>query len=259
MILTFLGTGTSQGVPVIGCTCDVCLSTDSRDRRLRTSAWIHDSTHSILIDIGPDFRQQALLQGLDRLNGILLTHEHADHTAGIDDIRPINFANGAIPLYGLRRVLDDIRLRFHYVFGPRDYPGLPELNLLPVREGEHFQIEGITIRPIPVIHGTLPVLGYQIGSLCYITDASAIEESELKNIEACEILVLNALRKQKHHSHLSLDQALHYIDLIRPKRAFLTHISHQMGLHEKLEASLPQGVTLAYDGLSVNIGNESTC
>ncbi len=258
MILTFLGTGTSQGVPVIGCTCEVCLSSDRLDHRLRTSAWIHDNNHSILIDIGPDFRQQALSSGIRRLDAILLTHEHADHTAGLDDIRPINFMEGPVPLFGLHRVLEDIQKRFHYIFGQKEYPGLPELELHSVIPGNAFSIADLTIRPIQVTHGSLAVLGYRIGSLCYITDASAIAQEEIQEMQGCDILILNALRKKKHHSHLCLEEALAYIRAIQPKRAFLTHISHQMGLHKSISSSLPPNIEIAFDGLSVNFGNEST-
>lgn len=256
MILTFLGTGTSQGIPVIGCRCPVCKSSDTRDQRLRTSAWMKWPDASILIDIGPDFRQQALTANIDRLNAVLLTHEHADHTSGLDDIRPINFKMGRIPFYGESRVLDDLRKRFHYVFEPHLYPGLPEIELMEIQAHGHLEIAGKRIDFLRIWHGNLGIVAFKAGGLVYITDSSLIEQTELEKMKNCKVLVLNALHKEPHHSHLNLEQALSYIAQIKPKVCYLTHLSHQMGLHKAIEQELPGSVYLAYDGLQLTIDDE---
>lgn len=256
MTFTFLGTGTSQGVPVIGCQCNVCLSKDEKDQRLRTSGLIQLGDEDLLIDMGPDFRQQALRANLKKLNAVVLTHEHADHTAGLDDIRPINFKMGSIPFYGLPRVLDDLKKRFHYVFEEHQYPGLPEVSLNKIFPGQHISIGQQKIEFIPVIHGKLEIIGVRIKGLVYITDASSLSESTIKSIQNCTVLVLNALHREKHHSHLNLEQALYYIDRIQPKTCYLTHISHHMGLHEEVQKELGPNIWLAYDGLQVDFSDE---
>jgi phosphoribosyl 1,2-cyclic phosphate phosphodiesterase len=252
--LTFLGTGTSQGIPVINCTCPVCNSDNVKDKRLRTSAWIQTETNSLVIDIGPDFRQQVLFNKLSRVDALLLTHEHADHTAGLDDIRPINFSmKMKIPLYAERRVILDLTQRFYYVFGDSDYPGLPQLDLREVEINTPFKINDDLIHPIRISHGMLDIIGFKIGELVYITDAKSISDEVIEQIKNCKILVLNALRHKEHHSHLNLSQAIQYIHKIKPEKAYLTHISHQLGLHADVERTLDSNIHLAYDGLELQI------
>ncbi|MGB3083481.1 MAG: MBL fold metallo-hydrolase [Saprospiraceae bacterium] len=254
MIIRFLGTGTSQGIPVINCTCKVCTSLDTRNSRLRSSLWVQTDKNSILIDIGPDFRQQALANGIKRLDAILLTHEHADHTAGMDDIRPICFEMGhKIPLFSEARVLLDIQKRFYYIFGENNYPGLPQLELREIIADQPFLINSEPILPIRIWHGTLGVLAFQIGTLVYITDAKHIDEAGIEKMKHCEVLVINALRHKEHHSHLNLTQAIDIIHKIQPKQSFLTHISHQLGLHHEVEEILEPDISLAYDGLVISI------
>ncbi|MBK8955990.1 MAG: MBL fold metallo-hydrolase [Saprospiraceae bacterium] len=256
MRLTFLGTGTSQGIPVIGCTCSVCRSSDSRDRRLRTSALLEWPEINLLIDIGPDFRQQALEAGIKKLNAVLLTHEHADHTAGLDDIRPLNFLAGKIPFYAESRVRQDLMKRFHYAFEPHLYPGLPEIQFVDIQAGRSVMILDKKIDVFRIWHGKLGIVGFKSGGLVYITDASFIEDEVLDEIRNCKVLVLNALRKQMHHSHLHLEKALDYASQIHPEVCFITHISHQMGLHGELSAELPDQVKLAFDGLQIEVDGE---
>ncbi|HEX5625718.1 MAG TPA: MBL fold metallo-hydrolase [Saprospiraceae bacterium] len=257
MTLQFLGTGTSQGIPVIQCKCRACRSVNARDKRLRSSVWVRSKDQSILIDIGPDFRQQALRHKIYKVDAILLTHEHADHTAGMDDIRPINFAmGGKIPLYAERRVADDIRQRFYYVFGEQEYPGLPQLGIKNITAGRTFSVGNVKINPIRIWHGKLGILGFKIGGLVYITDARSIDDRVIENIKGCEVLVINALRNREHHSHMSLEQALDHIRRIAPGKAFLTHISHQLGLHAEVNKTLGPDIRLAYDGLKVRLSDE---
>lgn len=256
MIFTFLGTGTSQGIPVIGCDCAVCTSNDGRDRRLRSSAWIHEDKFSIVIDIGPDFRQQALLNKIFHIDALLLTHEHADHTAGLDDIRPINFRQGPVRFYGEQRVLDDLKIRFHYSFQEHKYPGLPEVQLIPISEGQNIIVRDKVIQSFRIWHGKLGILGFKFGSLVYITDASAINEIVLNQIQSCDVLIINALRQQSHHSHLQLSEALEYARIIGAKKTYLTHLSHQLGLHREVQDQLPDSIHLAVDGLSFNFDYE---
>ncbi|MDR1876730.1 MAG: MBL fold metallo-hydrolase [Flavobacteriaceae bacterium] len=248
--ITFLGTGTSQGVPVIGSNDAVCLSSNPKDKRLRTSAMVHHKSLDMLIDCGTDFRQQMLRENMSNVDAVLLTHEHADHVGGLDDLRPINFITGEnIAVYGLSRVLEDIKRRYSYAFAETKYPGVPGLELYPVRD--NFKIREVSIEPIHVMHGKLPILGYKIGKLSYITDASYIVEEEIEKIKYSEILVINALRIKPHISHFTLAQALELIEKARPGRAFLTHISYHLGFHDEVQKILPENVFLAYDGLVV--------
>lgn len=255
MKFIFLGTGTSQGIPVIGCDCPVCRSTDSRDRRLRTSGMLQTESGHFLFDCGPDFRQQMLKNGLDQVDAILLTHEHNDHIIGLDDVRPINFRQKRhMPIYGLPRTLEELKTRFAYAFEERPYPGAPRLDLIPARADESILINGLSILPLEIFHGDLPILGFRIGSFCYVTDAKTVPQNSVERMKGCDTLVINALRLQGHPTHFSLDEALEFIRLIRPHRAYLTHLSHAFPVHELLEKTLPENVFAAYDGLVVELG-----
>ena len=249
--LTFLGTGTSQGVPVIACECKVCKSYDRSDQRLRTSVLIQTGGLNLVVDSGPDFRQQVLRSGLKQLDAILFTHQHRDHLAGLDDVRSFNFVQQkAMPIYGNELVIEQIRREFHYVFESK-YPGIPQLEIHQIDNGT-FEIDGLQITPIEVLHHKLPVLGFRIHDLTYITDANTIPEQEFDKIHGSKILVINALQKDDHISHFTLDEALKVIDTIQPEKAYLTHISHKMGLHEDVSQELLPNVFLAYDGLTIN-------
>lgn len=250
-MLTFLGTGTSQGVPVIGCECEVCQSVDYRDKRLRTSAHLQIGGKSIIIDSGPDFRQQVLRERIKTLDALVFTHEHKDHTSGLDDIRAYNFLQQRnMPLYGEPRVLDQIKAEFAYIFSGANYPGIPRVILYPISE-ENFEVEGVPFRPVRIYHHKLPILGFRVGNLTYITDANFISEESKEIIKGSEIIVLNALRHEPHISHFSLSEAIELLQELQPKKAYLTHISHLLGLHREVEAELPDFIRLAYDGLKV--------
>ncbi len=252
MKITFLGTGTSQGIPVIGCNCDACRSDDPRDKRLRSSIMICTDNYRFVIDSGPDFRYQMLRENVKSLDAILYTHEHRDHIAGLDDIRAFNWVQKrAMELYAEPRVLKEIKSKFLYAFD-NSYPGVPKLSLHTVNEQE-IKLGDMSIQPIRLLHYNLPILGYRIGKLAYITDASFIEETEKKKLEGTEYLIVNALRKEKHPTHFNLEEALQLIDEINPRQAFLTHISHQMGLYREYSRELPANVIPAYDGLSFNV------
>ena len=254
MKITFLGTGTSQGVPVIGCGCAVCESLDSKDKRLRTSALIQVDDKNILIDIGPDFREQMLRSSVRHLDAILITHAHRDHVAGIDDIRPFNYYQKApIDIYARDNAIVAIRRDYSYIFEKHIYPGLPEANLVEVSGKASFDVDNINIMPIEVMHKDLPILGYRIGDLTYITDANYISDQELEKLKDTKVLVINALRIETHFSHFSLSQALQIVDCIKPERAYLTHMSHEMGFYNEVSRSLPQNVFLAYDGLEIEV------
>lgn len=253
MKLTFLGTGTSQGVPIIGCHCEVCLSKDPCDKRLRTSAFLEIGDVKILIDAGPDLRQQLLTNGITKIDAILVSHEHKDHIGGIDDVRPINFLmEKTINIYGLRRTLNIIAKDYDYAFKTFKYPGVPDLHLIPVNE-ESFIVEDIEIVPIHVKHLHLPILGYRIRNFAYITDASFISPKEKEKLRNLEVLVINALRKQEHYSHFNLEQALEVIQELQPQKAYLTHIGHAMGKYHDVAPTLPENVFLACDGKSIEI------
>lgn len=253
MKITFLGTGTSQGIPVVGSNHPVSFSNNPKDKRLRTSALISWGKTNLAIDCGPDFRQQMLTNEVLHLEGILFTHEHADHTAGIDDVRPFVFRQGDMPIYGLPRVISELKKRFEYVFATENrYPGAPSVDIHLV-ENKSFTFKDKKITPIKVWHGDLPILGYRIDNLAYITDAKIIEPQELEKLYGLDVLVLNCLRKDIHYSHLNLQEALKIIDIVKPKRTYFTHISQTFGFHDEISKELPENVFLAYDNLTVTV------
>lgn len=253
MKITFLGTGTSQGVPVIACDCAVCRSTDFHNKRLRTSVWIQVHGKSFVIDSGPDFRQQMLRANVRDLDAILYTHQHKDHTAGLDDSRAFNHRQQKdIPLYGRQEVLNQIQVEFAYAFSEKRYPGVPHFELHPI-ENEPFDVQGVQFIPIEVMHHKLAVYGYRIGDFTYITDTNFISEKEQEKILGSRILVLDTLQKEPHLSHFTLSQALALIDKLNVPAAYLTHISHKLGLHSDVEKELPPNVHLAYDGLVLEL------
>jgi phosphoribosyl 1,2-cyclic phosphate phosphodiesterase len=253
MIATFLGTGTSQGVPVIACSCEVCQSTDSRDKRLRSSIMISDGPHNIVIDTGPDFRQQMLRLAVKDLDAVVFTHEHKDHIAGLDDVRAFNYFSGkAMTVYCNDRVEVALRREFYYAFTTEKYPGVPEIRFSPI-ESEVFEIGKVPFQPIAVKHLNMDVLGFRINDFSYVTDANYIPAAEMDKLKGSKTLVLNALRKEKHPSHFTLEEALEIINILKPEQAYLTHISHQLGKHEDVTAELPKNVHLAYDGLKLDI------
>lgn len=253
MKVSFLGTGTSQGVPVIGCNCEVCSSLDFRDQRFRSSIHIEVEGLSLVVDTGPDFRMQMLRAGIKKLDAVLFTHEHKDHTAGLDDIRPFNFLQKKdIPIFGRSHVLEQIQREYSYIFSGKKYPGVPRVETVEI-DDRTFQIEGIHIIPIPVMHYKLPVLGFRIGDFTYITDANFIPEESIELIRGSEILVLNALQKDAHISHFTLDEAVAIAQRIGAKQTYFTHISHRLGLHSEIDEELPEGIALAYDGLTVTL------
>lgn len=252
MKLTFLGTGTSQGIPIIGCPCVNCNSIDPRDKRTRTAAYIEWNDLHLLIDCGPDFRQQMLNNGLSKVDAVLLTHEHNDHLIGLDDVRPINYLQGKdMPVYGLERVIRELKLRFAYAFEDRPYPGVPKLTPKVIEKETDFFIQDKKIIPLTVFHGKLEILGFRFDDLVYLTDVKTIPELSLEKVKNCKILVISALRYQEHSTHLNLEEALEYIRIIRPERAFLTHLSHKFPPHNMFSGQLPENVYVAYDGLSV--------
>lgn len=253
MKIQFLGTGTSQGIPIIGCDCPVCTSDDSRDQRLRCAVLLKINEQHLVIDIGPDFRQQMLRAKVDHLDGILITHEHNDHVVGLDDVRPFNFRSGKdMPIYARPSVQKDLKRRFPYIFSDNPYPGAPSVVFRNIELDKPFEIQGNTIIPIEALHGKLPVFGFRIGNFTYLTDIKTISDPELEKVKGTELLVINALHKKEHHSHLNLAQALAFIEKIKPTRAYLTHISHKMGLHQTVEETLPPNVFIAYDNLEID-------
>jgi phosphoribosyl 1,2-cyclic phosphate phosphodiesterase len=254
LTITFLGTGTSQGVPVIGCDCEVCQSKDTRDQRLRTSVLFTKGDTKVSIDCGPDFRQQMLRSGTGHLDAVVLTHEHNDHIIGMDDVRPFNFQNKTdMPVYASPQVITELKTRFAYVFAANPYPGAPMLQPIPISETETFRVGSMEFLPIAVLHGQMPVLGFRVDDFTYITDMKTITEEEKEKILGTHTLVVNALHHHVHHSHLNLEEALAFIEDVRPQQAYLTHMSHRMGLHEAVNKVLPDGVALAYDGLTVEM------
>ena len=254
MKVYFLGTGTSQGIPVIGSNHPVCLSRNSKDKRLRVSVWISWENHSLIIDCGPDFRQQMLSSNCQKVDAILFTHEHADHTAGIDDIRPFNFKQGEIPIYAHQRVINNLKKRFEYVFETvNKYPGAPSVTTYEVVNNKSFSFGGKKIIPINVMHGNLQVFGYRINNFAYLTDVKTIEKTEINKLKNLDVLVINALRVEPHDTHFNLKEALDFVTLVKPKKTYLTHISHILGYHDEVQKELPENVFLAYDNLEITL------
>ncbi len=253
MKLTFLGTGTSTGVPEIGCKCEVCTSTDPRDSRLRTSALVEDGDTTLLIDCGPDFRVQMLRADVKKIDALLMTHKHYDHLVGIDDLRPYT-RDKELPIYSDRETEIQIRSFFPYCFGRVKYPGVPNIRLNTIDYNSSFKINNIEVTPIRVFHGMFPITAYRLGKLAYITDMSYIEPGELEKLKGVDVLVINALRFSKpHKTHQTVLEALPIIYYIKPKAAYFTHMMHHIGLHAKIEKCLPSNIHLAYDGLVVEV------
>ncbi|WP_420575132.1 MBL fold metallo-hydrolase [Kordia sp.] len=254
MTVTFLGTGTSQGIPIIGSEHPVCLSNDSRDKRLRVSIMISWENATYVIDCGPDFRQQMLRTNCSHIDGILFTHEHADHTAGLDDIRPFYFRQGDIPMYAHQRVFGELQKRFAYIFVDENkYPGAPSVIQHDVKNNEVFTLKGVAVTPINAWHYKLQVFGYRFDDFAYLTDVKTIETAEKEKLKGLKVLVINALRIEEHISHFSLEEALEFIAELQPEKAYLTHISHLLGFHAEVSKQLPENVFLAYDTLTITI------
>jgi phosphoribosyl 1,2-cyclic phosphate phosphodiesterase len=250
MKVTFLGTGTSVGVPSVGCECATCLSDDPRDKRLRTSVLIEHEGNNLLIDASTDFRQQALRIGLKHLAAILFTHSHADHCFGLDDTRPIMFRDGAISVYATDLTWEGLRRIYAYAFEPSSYPGVPRI--IPHTIDGEFSVMGLSVEPLTVLHGTLEVTAFRIGEFGYVTDCNVIPDETCSRLMGLDVLVIDALRFKKHPTHMTLDQALGYIERLKPGRALLTHISHDIR-HAETSQHLPERVEIAYDGLIVEV------
>lgn len=253
MLITLLGTGTSSGVPLIGCCCDVCRSLDYRDKRLRVAVHIQTKGKSFIIDTGPDFRQQILREGISKLDAVIFTHQHKDHTAGLDDVRAFNFLQKKdMPVYGRAEVLEQLRREFEYVFAENRYPGIPRLQLHKIAN-EPFEIMGVVFTPIDVLHHRLPVFGFRIGNFAYITDVNHISEVEQAKLKNLDVLVLGALQREQHISHYTLEEAIKMTDILCPKVTYFTHLSHKMGRHTDVEKELPAHIKLGYDGLRLKL------
>ncbi len=253
MKVTFLGTGTSQGIPIIGSTHEVCLSKDLKDKRLRSSIMLEWDSYRYVIDCGPDFRQQMLRENIAHIDGIIFTHEHADHTAGLDDIRPFCHKIGDMPIYVPERIADNLQMRFHYIFTKENrYPGAPSVSMQYVYN-QPFVLSEKELIPVEYYHGKILIFGYRIDNFAYITDFKRITDIEKEKLRQLDVLILSALRITSHPTHLNLEEALAFIEDIRPKKTFLTHISHKLGFHATVEKDLPSNVFLAYDGLKINV------
>ncbi|MCX2681696.1 MBL fold metallo-hydrolase [Galbibacter sp. EGI 63066] len=254
MKITFLGTGTSQGIPIIGSDDPVSKSTDPKDKRLRVSVMVEWGDYCYVIDCGPDFRQQMLSNDVKRIDGILFTHEHADHIMGLDDIRPFFFRQGDVPIYAHQRVLDNLQIKFDYIFADKDrYPGAPAVKANVVENNVPITLGNLDVIPINAFHNRLQVFGYRFDKFAYLTDVKMIEDEEVEKLKGVEVLVVNALRKKKHHSHFNVEEALEFIDQVQPKQAYFTHISPKLGFHEVVQKELPEGVFIAYDNLKIEI------
>jgi phosphoribosyl 1,2-cyclic phosphate phosphodiesterase len=249
--VTFLGSGTSQGVPLIACGCDVCRSADPRDKRLRSSILVESATTRIVIDTGPDFRQQLLRENVKRLDAVVFTHEHKDHIAGLDEVRAFNFATGRnMPVYASARVQEALKREFAYIFSDDRYPGIPRVDLHDL-DNDTFSIGDLVLEPVNVLHYKLPVKGFRIRNFAYITDANFIADTEKQKLRNLDVLVLNSLRRESHISHFTFDEAIALAGELGAKKTYLTHISHQLGLHEEVSRQLPSSIELAIDGLQI--------
>ncbi|MGB5943165.1 MAG: MBL fold metallo-hydrolase [Leeuwenhoekiella sp.] len=254
MIITFLGTGTSQGIPIIGSDHPVCKSDDPRDKRLRVSVMITKDEKNYVVDCGPDFRQQMLTNDVKRMEALLFTHEHADHTAGLDDIRPFFFRQGDIPIYAHQRVVAQLEKRFSYIFETENkYPGAPTVEIREVKNNNPFKLGGMQVIPINVMHANLQVFGFRFDNFAYLTDVKTIAEEEIEKLRGVDILVVNALREKPHYSHFNLEEALAFVEKVKPKKTYFTHISHLLGFHAEVEEQLPENVHLAYDNLKIKL------
>lgn len=253
MEITFLGTGTSQGIPVIGCDDPVCLSNDPHDKRMRSSLLVSKENFQVVIDCGQDFRMQMLQNKVTHLDALLITHEHADHTAGLDDIRQFSLRKGELPIYAHPRVITNLEKRFDYIFDDKIiYKGKPKAEV-HILKNEAFYIKGQKVIPIDMLHGDLQVYGFRIDGMAYLTDVSFIPKKEKEKLQNLDVLVLDALRIEPHYTHFNLEQALAVVDELQPKQAYFTHISHRLGFHKEVQKMLPENVFLAYDGLKVKI------
>ncbi len=253
MKVTFLGTGTSQGVPVIGCDCEVCQSLDYRDKRLRSSIHINVEGKSFVIDTGPDFRQQMLRERIKKLDAVVFTHSHKDHIAGLDDVRAYNFLQmKSMPIYGTKQLHEQLKTEFYYAFSHERYPGIPQLDLIEIDE-HPVEVDGITITPLPVMHLRMPVLGFRVRDFSYITDANFIPEETFEKLKGTRVLVLNALQREKHVSHFNLEEAIEVARKVGAPKTYFTHISHKLGTHKKVEKELPESIALGYDGLTIEL------
>lgn len=253
MKITFLGTGTSQGIPVVACNCDVCKNGSNKDHRLRSSILIEDGEQTIMVDAGPDFRQQLLREKVRKLDAVLITHHHKDHIGGMDDVRSFNwYTKKPMDVYATVRDLDRIKIEFSYAFSENAYPGTPKYNLIAIDE-EHFKIGNINIQPLKVLHMKMEIVGFRIDDFAYLTDTNYIPGAVMPYLLDCKVIVLSALRNEKHVSHYNLGEAIKVLEFLRPERAYLTHLSHLMGFHEDVEKQLPDFIHVAYDGLKLNL------
>lgn len=253
MRVTFLGTGTSQGVPVIACQCKVCREGSGKDHRLRSSVMIETGEERVVIDAGPDFRYQMLRQKVTSLNAIFITHHHKDHIAGLDDVRSFNwFTRKPMDIYASARDLLQIKKEFSYAFSENAYPGVPKYNLITI-SSEEVKVGSLCIKPLEILHMKMEIRGFKIGKFAYLTDTNYLPASVMSDLLDCDVIVLNALRKQKHISHYSLDEAIAVLEFLRPKKAYLTHFSHLMGFHDEIEKELPDFIRVAFDGLQLEI------
>lgn len=252
--ITILGTGTSQGIPVIGCDCAVCQSDNPKDKRLRVSALVQVGETNIVIDCGPDFRQQMLREKVVNVDGIIFTHEHTDHVIGVDDVRPMNFRTREnMPLYAVERVQRDLKNRFGYAFVENPYPGAPLLELKTIDKNTPFEIKGVEIMPIEIMHGQLPILGFRIGDFAYLTDMKTVADDEFAKLKGVKIIVIDSLQQREHFSHMTLEESLAFAEKVGAEQTYLTHLSHVMGLHEEVSKLLPENVEIAFDGLKIQV------